>query len=222
VYITDDVYDPRFGKTAPCPAGCNAEEGRRRLEKMSGLIGDQLRFRFDLPWRSGQQHAVAILQGCLIQQPPAGFLLLTGSYGSGKTYMLCAAVNQARADGWSGVYLNAEQLLQHFRNAYDPKAENIGFDGLWQRVIEATVLCIDEVDRINPTPWAQAKMFQLLDDRYEAAIYGGPREKRLTVLASNLRPREMPEFLSSRLLDSESAVLDLWDVADMRQQRDDT
>jgi DNA replication protein DnaC len=219
VYVTNDTNDPRFGKPFPCPAGCNAEAGRRKLAEMSGLIGDQLLWDFRLAWRGGQQAAARYLQMCLATDPPAGFSLLSGGYGTGKTHMLCATVNQARAAGWTSVYTNAEQLLEHFRHAYDPKVENVTFDGLWQRVMDARVLCIDELDRYNPTAWAQAKMFQLLDDRYEAALYGGARERRLTVLATNLRPHELPESLYSRLMDSDSAVFDLWDVSDMRQQK---
>ena len=58
------------------------------------------------------------------------------------------------------------------------------------------VLAIDEIDRVNMTPWATETMFRLLNGRYSA------QDRMLTILATNKAPAELPEqlqYLSSRM-----------------------
>jgi DNA replication protein DnaC len=59
------------------------------------------------------------------------------------------------------------------------------------------VLFLDELDKSNDTPWAQERMFQLLDQRYQRAV----REEALTVIASNKSTDALDGYLKSRLYD---------------------
>ena len=149
-----------------------------------------------------------------------GFVLISGPYGTGKTHMLAATVNHARKSNIPSVYMNAEELLDHLRRTYALDAD-VSFDGLWHRVSNATVLCLDELGRENPTPWARAKLFELLDDRYERATVGGARERVLTVIATNLGIAQLDGYLRSRILDVRHdcvAAIELWNTPDMRQR----
>ena len=53
------------------------------------------------------------------------------------------------------------------------------------------------MDKCNDTPWAQERVFQLMDQRYMRAI----REEALTVIASNRSDDELDGYLKSRLRD---------------------
>ncbi len=217
MHLTDDPRDPEFGRVVPCPAGCGRERAQARLEAISGLRGRQLEMSFeDVTWNEHQVQAVETLRRLTSANPPSGFVLLSGHFGVGKTHMLCATVNLARRVGRTAVYMTAEELLDRLRQGYDPEAPE-GFDVLWRRVSDADVLAIDEVDRINATSWAKAKMFQLLDDRYERHLYG---PGALTVMATNVAVEDLDGYLRSRLTDTHSVCLSLWGAPDMRSVRE--
>jgi DNA replication protein DnaC len=112
----------------------------------------------------------------------------------GKTRLLVCIVNAGRAAGLSSVYMTTAGLLSHLRATYAPDAPH-GFDATWDRITRARILVLDELDRWNPTAWAQEKFFELIDHRYrEGATV-------LTAFASNARLEELPGYLASRIAD---------------------
>jgi len=60
------------------------------------------------------------------------------------------------------------------------------------------VLCLDELDKVNATPWVQERLFRLLDIRYTLAL----REQALTFMAANYESTaQFPGYLRSRMED---------------------
>lgn len=216
-FVIGDPGTDKPGRAVPCPLGCNHEAAQAQLNRLCGLAGDQLRLNFNHKWHPLVSPAVKDIQDSLTQEPPAGFLLLSGPYGCGKSHLLAAAVNAAIGKRWSAVYFSSEELLDHFRRAYAPDSQ-VSYDGLYGRVVNATVLCLDEFERTSSTDWAQSQMFKLLDARFEAALYGSNGGRKLTILATNSPRKDLDPYLLSRLSDVRAArFFDLTGAPDMRQ-----
>jgi DNA replication protein DnaC len=203
------VGSSHFSQAVPCPA-CGSSQQQARLDRLCGLPAEYkslcLADTYRRPDMAAALDAIAALAA-----EPCWFLTLTGPVGVGKTHLLAVLVNEARAHGWPSVYLVMADLLGHLRMAYDPKAEAT-YDNLWERLLVARVLALDEFDSWNPTPWAQEKFFQLMDARYREGAH------RLTAFATNADLDALPDKLTSRMRDRRCRVFHLAG-ADMRQVR---
>ncbi len=127
-----------------------------------------------------------------------GMVFLWGSWGQAKTLVGKILVATALRDGKRAAYANVSHVLDHIRLAFDEQEHKN--TELLRRIdwwIQRDVLFLDELDKSNDTPWAQERMFQLLDQRYARAI----REEALTVIASNRSDDALDGYLKSRLND---------------------
>jgi DNA replication protein DnaC len=181
---------PLFSQVTPCPV-CARDEQAEYLRRMCGLTGKALDLTFAnarmMPHLAPAYKIARNLVG-----KPEWFLTLQGDSGVGKTHMLAAIVNEARAAGRTAVYTTTAELMDHLRAAYAPGAL-VTFDGLLDKLTTCTVLALDELDRWNPTAWAQTVFFELVDKRYRNG------EKQLTCFATNADLETLPQHITSRL-----------------------
>lgn len=184
-----------FGRAQRCPV-CGEEQQAQYLAAYSGLTAEQMSINFANSKRPAHQ-ATALQAAREAAQNPQWFWSVFGAPGTGKTHLLLAIVNEARAHGRTAYYITMSKLLDHLRRAYAPDAR-IAEDALWDKLMRATVLAVDECDRYNPTAWAQSKFFDLVDERWR----NGPN--RLTCFAGNASPDEMPEYFRSRVIAARS------------------
>lgn len=135
-----------------------------------------------------------------------GLVMLYGTFGQAKTLTLKIAVAQALRDGKSAAYANMSAIIDDLLMAYDEEShrqtELLRRMDFWKSL---PILAIDELDKVNATPWARQRIHQLLDHRYMLAI----RMQALTVLAANTSPErgldDLDGYLVSRLRDSRFA-----------------
>lgn len=197
------VDDPRFGKLHRCPNyPLEADEHRReRMQRLSnlGAFADKTfdTFQLDFPMYKASE-AESLRRAFLTaynyaEQGAKGWLLLKGSYGSGKTH-LAAAVGNARIQSAELVlFITVPDLLDHLRSTYSPQSD-VGYDALFERVRNASLLILDDLGVENPSPWAQEKLFQLLNHRYTHRLS--------TVITTNTDLDTLDPRLRSRLLDT--------------------
>lgn len=188
---------------------CGPNRQSEYLRKMDGLTNEMRGWTFGNT--SPNRNSEAWQTARAVAQSPEWFLTLTGPYGVGKTRMLSCIVNEARESRWPAVYLTTAALLDHLRSAYSPGAE-VSYDAMWERVTTARVLALDELDRWNPTPWAQEKFFQLIDARYRAGA------EMLTVFATNNDIEGLPGYVQSRMMDRRCRIFKM-SGGDVRQVR---
>ena len=169
------------------------------MRRLCRLSGDEARRRFDGYW--AQKHGDKPVRAARWLLGNNGWLTLSGSVGTGKTFLLQAIVNEAVEAGRMAIYLTMADLLEHLRRAYKPGVE-VDSDALFDNIVRCEMLCVDEADKYNPTSWAEEKLMQLVDDRYRRW------RECATVWAVN-DVADVPGYLKSRMLDGRFVFLAL-------------
>ena len=199
-FLTLDIPagHPNFSQIVRCDV-CGHAQQQAYLLKLSGLAGEMLGWTLDKTTRNAG-NAAAFDDVAAAASNPQWFLTLHGKNGVGKSHLLAVLVNAGRANGWTSIYLTTAGLMDHLRSAYAPGQTAVTFDGLWDKIVNAKILVLDELDRWNPTPWSQEKFFELIDHRYRNGM------TMLTAFATNSDLDNLPPYLSSRNYDRRCQV----------------
>lgn len=172
------VDHPDFGERFPCR--CTLQEmsaGRReRLQRYSNL-GPLIRLTFENFKSEGldtDPSAQSHYRGCYevaraFADAPQGWLVITGPSGCGKTHLAAAIANHCIARGVPVFWSIVPDLLDHLRAAFGPSSE-VTYDELFERVRNAPLLVLDDLGTHSSTPWAEEKLFQILNHRFNAHL----------------------------------------------------
>ncbi len=128
---------------------------------------------------------------------PEGWLVLEGAHGCGKTHLAAAIANARLAEGQPVRLMFIPDLLDHLRSTFSGDSK-ISYDEFFEKLKKSPLLILDDVGGHTTTPWAQEKLFQLINYRYSA---------RLPTVFTIARREDLDERLRSRL-DDRSLVLD--------------
>ena len=132
---------------------------------------------------------------------PTGFFILVGGSGTGKTHLAAAIANSCMATGVPVFFAFVPDLLDHLRSAYDPERE-LSYVELFDQVRTIPMLVLDDLGTHAGTPWAQEKLYQVLNAR---SLNGLP-----TVITSSVAVERLDGRIQSRLMDPRgSQVADL-------------
>lgn len=125
---------------------------------------------------------------------PDGWLLLIGTNGCGKTHLAAAAANVLLEHDRTVLFSTVPDLLDHLRAAYAPTSE-VTYDSLYTLMREVDILVLDDLGAHQTTPWAEEKLFQLMNHRYVC--------RASTIITTNhIRLSGINERIRSRLLDA--------------------
>jgi DNA replication protein DnaC len=202
-FLTFDVPpgDPNFSKAVPCrctEARLVAERART-LQSVSNIgqlgrmtfeafrsdgvgLSESARFNLHTAYDLAQEFA----------QDPRGWLVITGNYGCGKTHLAAAIANHRLSLGHPAMFVVVPDLLDHLRATYAPTS-TVTYDERFDSIRESPLLVLDDLGAHNSTPWAQEKLFQILNHRYNSRLP--------TVITTNQRLEELDPRLLSRLVD---------------------
>lgn len=126
-------------------------------------------------------------------QSAQGWLLLKGGYGCGKTHLAAAIANDRLARGAPVLFIAVPDLLDHLRATFAPTSR-VTYDERFETVRTTPFLILDDLGAQSPTAWAQEKLFQLLNHRYNAQLP--------TVITTNRELEEIEPRIRSRLADA--------------------
>jgi hypothetical protein len=194
-------------KVAPCPC-CRGSRVSDFLGRNSGLKDQDLAVGLDGFKASGlfakktaaREQAASLIA---MAQRANGICTFWGGYGCGKSHLLKAIVNGFRQVRVMAQYQVMADLLSDIREQFGSDKGAVRAEEMIANFQRVKVLCIDELERINPTDWAKETLFRLIDARYD-------RPDLLTVLASNIQPEALaPEFgyIASRM--SSGAIVEV-------------
>ena len=195
------VDDPRFGKLFRCPNNPVEYDTERheRLREVGNLaaFAEKVFHNFEIATdihtpEEQQSLNLAVDVAWRFSQAPDGWLLFEGTYGCGKTHLAAAIGNECLQRGDSVLFITVPDLLDHLRAAYGPSSE-IGYDETFDQMRNAPILILDDLGVENPSPWAQEKLFQLLNHRYS--------HQMPTIITTNADINVLDPRIRSRLLD---------------------
>lgn len=202
-FVTLDVPPghPQFGQAVPCECKRDEIETRRLAQFRSisqlhvlreqtfmnfkpdgiGLMEDKQR-NLRLAYEQCREYALR----------PEGWILLRGGFGCGKTHLAAAIANYQVESGKSAILLTVPDLLDFLRASFSPDSDT-SYDERFVQIKTAGLLILDDFGTESGTPWAQEKLFQLLNYRYNAHLP--------TVITTNFELEEIDLRVRSRLVD---------------------
>lgn len=125
-------------------------------------------------------------------QSPEGWLVLMGETGCGKTHLAAAAANYNRQAGKPVLFIVVPEFLDHLRSTFSPESK-VSYDQLFESVKMTPLLILDDFGEHSTSPWAQEKLYQVINYRYNARL--------ATVITTRLALQEMEGPIASRLAD---------------------
>ena len=128
----------------------------------------------------GNDEALQATKDFALGKPPH-ILVLFGSYGSGKTYLLEAAARFILEAGGRVHYAMATDLLDAIKGSFSSAAETPGqkdTSELLEFYKATPVLFLDDLGAERPTAFANERLTSIVDDRYR-------NEKRLMVTTNH-------------------------------------
>lgn len=197
------VGHPDFGRLQICTCR-NAQVSQQvrqrlfqisNLEELSHLTFENFnpRGRVGLPPYQADSLEHAYNHAMQYSRSLKGWLLIYGKYGCGKTHLAAAIANFAVSLGVPTLFITVPDLLDSLRYAFnDPEAT---FEDRFEQIRNAPLLVMDDFGTQNATPWAQEKLFQILNYRYTNHLP--------LVVNTNMPMEEIEPRIRSRLQDPE-------------------
>jgi DNA replication protein DnaC len=202
-YVMPDVppIHPSFGRAVPC--ACRAVDRElTRMEKLQRIsqIGALQHCTFESFLAEGHgltpskqlNLKMAYDRAMAYAREPRGWLVFKGGYGCGKTHLAAAIANYRLAMGHPVLFINTPDLLDHLRAAYAPNATS-GYDERFDQVRNARLLILDDLGTQSNSEWAQEKLYQIFNYRYNAHLP--------TVITTNLELEAIEIRIRSRMVD---------------------
>lgn len=134
-------------------------------------------------------------------QSPEGWLVFQGDNGCGKTHLAAAIVNYRYQMKQSALFIVVSDFLDHLRSTFSPESK-ISYDQLFESVKSTPLLVLDDFGKQTTTPWAQEKLYQVINYRYNARLP--------TVVTTNHSIEEIREIynpIASRFVDPKISTL---------------
>ena len=172
------VGHPRFGELDPCVCWDQDDLSQRtgRLLRYSNLKGltavtfEGLNPRGNSIDEDRQQLFNAAFESSMnFAEALEGWFILAGPSGSGKTALAAAIANRVIERGMAVLFMVIPDLLDYLRHSYGNSTEE-SYDYIYQQVRDAPLLVLDGLGLQATTMWAQEKLFQVLNHRYNVGL----------------------------------------------------
>jgi DNA replication protein DnaC len=165
--------------------------GGMALEQLSQMTFDTLRLQgLNGEVRRNLEEAFRIARK--FAETPEGWLVFIGGHGCGKTHLASAITNYRLRSGQPVVFAVVPELLDELRSTIGSDKPD-SYTREFEQIKKAPLLILDDLGAQSSTPWAQEKLYQLLNYRYNS--------KAPTVITTVFSLDEMESRISSRMVD---------------------
>ena len=199
---------PDFSQVIACR--CTQEESAKEqqalLQRYSGLDLELLKsMTFDsFDWRrvnllpeQRENLEQAFHLALDFAKSPDGWLVLQGVTGCGKTHLAAAIANYRLQVGKPAKFVVVPDFLDHLRSTFSPESK-VSYDQLFEEVKNTPLLILDDFGEQSTTPWAQEKLYQVINYRYNARL--------AMIITTRCSLDEIDGPVSSRLIDHKLSV----------------
>lgn len=127
-------------------------------------------------------------------------LFITGGYGTGKTHLAAAIANELMSNGVPVICMTMIDLLAKIKSTFDnaQKFGSIETEESIMRIYETVpLLIIDDIGSEQPTEWGSAKIYAIINARYEAYMP--------TIVTTNYGGAELVERMTPKGTDRKNA-----------------
>lgn len=206
--ICADAFDPpRWG-----PGSCNCQQSRdhyaqvaredaetKRSNEIQGLLdgagltnGRAGRMSFET-WEADRNRpdsslgvGKALAYARKVQRDGRNWLFLHGPYGVGKTHLAIAILRElVIRRRWRARMVVWPEHCAAVQESWD--GGNGPTEGqLWNRMRNATVLLIDDLDKRQPSAWALGKLYEIIEMRYS--------KERPTIITANRNLEQLSDM----------------------------
>jgi len=129
---------------------------------------------------------------------PDGWLVLQGVTGCGKTHLAAAIANYRLQAGKPALFMVVSDFLDHLRSTFSPESK-VSYDQLFESVENTPLLILDDFGEQSTTPWAQEKLYQVINYRYNARL--------ATVVTTRYSLDEIDSPIGSRFVDPKISLV---------------
>ncbi len=141
---------------------------------------------------------------------PEGWLVFQGVTGCGKTHLAAAIVNYRYQAKKTARFVVVPEFLDHLRSTFSPESK-VSYDQIFESVKNAPLLVLDDFGEQSTTPWAQEKLYQVINYRYNARL--------ATVVTTRCAVEELDSPVGSRLVDHKISTFWNMNVPDYRSDQ---
>jgi DNA replication protein DnaC len=168
------------------------------LELLKNMTFDNFKKRVDLPPEVQENLEEAKRLAVDFAKSPDGWIVFQGVNGCGKTHLAAAIANYRLKEGKPVKFEVVPDLLDHLRFTFSPESTGT-YDQLFEEVKNAPLLILDDLGVQSTTPWAQEKLYQVINYRCNALLP--------TVITTTCSTDELDPPISSRIVDPKISVL---------------
>lgn len=118
-------------------------------------------------------------------------LMFMGPYGTGKTHLAAAILQELAEQGTPGVFVVVPELLNKLRRGIDDEKARKEGDELVDMAKTTPVLFLDDLGAQNPTAWVKEQLYLLVNYRYERMLP--------IVVTTNCRGAELEASIGTRV-----------------------
>jgi len=200
---------PDFSRVVACRCTQKEldKERQTRLQRYSGLDLELLKsMTFDnFDWRrvnllpeQRQNLEQAFRLAFDFAKSPDGWVVFQGVTGCGKTHLAAAIANYCLKAGQPVKFEVVPDFLDHLRFTFTPESR-VSYDQLFEEVKNTPLLILDDFGEQSTTPWAQEKLYQIINYRYNARL--------ATVITTRLTTDEISSPIVSRFFDHQFSMV---------------
>ncbi|MQG38453.1 MAG: AAA family ATPase [SAR202 cluster bacterium] len=130
-----------------------------------------------------------------------GWLILTGPHGSGKTHLASAIGHSIIDKGHLVLFVHVPDLVDHLKSTFHPTSDT-SYSELFEQVKNTPYLILDDLGLQISSPWAQEKLRQILNYRYNLELP--------TVITIGENLSKFDPYILSRIKDTNNGkIIDL-------------
>jgi DNA replication protein DnaC len=145
-----------------------------------------------------QNQAAAKAEALRFASDPSGNLIFHGGCGCGKTHLACAIAGKLLAKGIAVRFTTGPNL---FNAIADRVGESHSYQDIIKRLCSATVLILDDIDKVPPNQFRQQVWFEVLNKR--------TNRKLPTILTTNVAIKQYATELKEVLGDAAASRLNV-------------